>query len=71
MTPKHRVVIIGNGIAGATVAEILGKKKDFVITMISDECNLPYARTALMYIFMDQVRWADTLLQSEDFWNQF
>lgn len=68
MTPKHRVVIIGNGIAGATVAEILGKKRDFVITMISDECNLPYARTALMYVFMDQVRWADTLLQSEDFW---
>lgn len=68
MKASHRVVIVGNGIAGATVAEMLGEKKDFAITMISDEGDLPYARTALMYIFMGQVNQADTLLHPTIFW---
>jgi len=68
MRASQRVVIIGNGIAGATIAEILGKTKDFAITMISDESDLPFARTALMYVFMGQVSRTDTLLHQGEFW---
>ena len=64
------IVIVGNGIAGSTAARYLRKHSDHKITMISEETALPYARTALMYIFMGHVRYEDTLLYSESFWRK-
>ncbi len=47
------VVIIGNGITGATAALELRKlDADCRITMISGESRYHYSRPALMYIFM-------------------
>ena len=50
---QKKIVIIGNGIAGTTLALELHKidpKLD--ITMISGESEYHYSRPALMYIFM-------------------
>lgn len=62
------VAIIGNGIAGCTLATTLRASSDFQITLISEESLVPYARTALMYLFSGDVRWEDTLIHPEEFW---
>lgn len=64
------IIIIGNGIAGTTAAlniRSLGKDD---ITMISDETAYPYARTALMYVFMGQMRAEDIKLHPDWFWQK-
>lgn len=68
MSRNFQVVIIGNGIAGSSAAIALRQKSDCSIAMIADEEKLPYARTALMYIFMGQVTKNDTALYPESFW---
>jgi NAD(P)H-nitrite reductase large subunit len=51
-----KVVIVGNGVAGATFARELRKQdlavSRFQITLISDESKLFFSRTALMYVYM-------------------
>ncbi len=63
-----RFVIIGNGIAGVTAARFVRKAGPHEITMVSDETEHPYARTALMYVFMGHVRYTDIKLYEDDFW---
>ena len=65
-----KTVIIGNGVAGATAARHLRKLTDHEIVMISEETEHPYARTALMYIFMGHVRYTDTKLKEDVFWQK-
>ncbi len=68
---SSHVAIIGNGIAGVTAARVLRKADARVaITLVSDETDYPYARTALMYVFMGHVRFGDTKLYEDDFWQQ-
>lgn len=64
------IIIIGNGIAGSTAARYIRKYSDHSITMISDESAYPYARTALMYVFMGHMRLQDTLLYEPRFWKK-
>lgn len=63
-------VIIGNGIAGSNAARFIRKLSDHEVTMISAESESPYSRTALMYIYMGHVRFQDTLLYEEGFWQK-
>ncbi|MEX1055383.1 MAG: FAD-dependent oxidoreductase [Rhodothermales bacterium] len=66
---KH-VVIIGNGIAGVTAARFIRKLSGFEITMISDETDFFYSRTALMYIYMGHMRFKDTKPYEDWFWEK-
>ena len=63
-----QVLVIGNGISGSTAAIEIRNRSDLDITMISDEGLQPYARTALMYLFMGQLRMQDIELHPEWFW---
>jgi NAD(P)H-nitrite reductase large subunit len=63
------VVILGNGITGATAAARLRERQpDWRITMISGESTHPFSRPALMYIYMGHMRYKDTKLQEDSFW---
>lgn len=64
------IVIIGNGIAGVTAARHIRKLSDHRITMISDETMQPFSRTALMYVFMGQLKQESTHLYEEWFWDK-
>jgi NAD(P)H-nitrite reductase large subunit len=61
-------VIVGNGISGVTAARMIRKASSGRITMISAEGLQPYSRTALMYVFMGQVRFEDTWLYEDGFY---
>ncbi len=47
-------VIIGNGIAGSSLAQYLGNNTSKKIAVISNEHHIPFARTALMYVATGQ-----------------
>ncbi len=52
----RRIVILGNGVAGATCALDLRARDDRAeITVISDESDYFFSRTALMYALMDKL----------------
>ena len=64
-----RLVILGNGIAGTTAARHARKADpDVEITMVSDESDVPYARTALMYPPMGVLRREHLKLYEDGFW---
>lgn len=65
---SKRVVIIGNGIAGVTAARFIRKLSSHQITIISDETDHFFSRTALMYIFMGHMRFQDTKPYEDHFW---
>ena len=66
-----KIAIIGNGIAGITAARWLRKLDDTVeITIISDEGDYFFSRTALMYIYMGHMRLQDTQPYENWFWEQ-
>ncbi len=65
-----KLVIIGNGIAGTTLARWVRKLSEFEIEMISDESPLFYSRTALMYVFMGDVKLQDTYGYPEGFFKK-
>lgn len=69
--PLHmHVVIVGNGIAGVTAARHVRKIDAAArITLVSDETRTPFARTALMYVFMGSLTRAHTALYEERFWS--
>ena len=51
-----RYVIIGNGIAGVSAAEVIRQRDDAAeVVIISDESSHFYARTALMWVYMRQM----------------
>ncbi|MBL7942494.1 MAG: FAD-dependent oxidoreductase [Flavobacteriales bacterium] len=50
------VVIIGNGISGVTAARHIRMRSDARITLISAESERFYSRTALMYVYLGQLK---------------
>ena len=62
------LVIIGNGIAGVTVARHTRKRSNMDITIISSETEHFFSRTALMYIYMGHMRYQDTKPYEDSFW---
>jgi len=66
---KH-VVIIGNGIAGITTARNLRKLSDARITVISSETKHFFSRTALMYVYMGQMKFEHTKPYEDFFWEK-
>ena len=65
------LLVLGNGIAGATAARVARvRQPSMPVAMVSDEHPLPYSRTALMYVFMGQLRAHDTHLYDAAFWQK-
>ncbi len=65
------VVIIGNGIAGITVAQQLRQNlQDIKITIISEETKYHYSRPALMYIYMGSMKFKHTQPYPNSFWKK-
>jgi NAD(P)H-nitrite reductase large subunit len=64
----QKIVIIGNGIAGITCARNIRKQSNEDITVISSETEHFYSRTALMYIFMGQMKYEHTKPYEDWFW---
>ncbi|MFN0034929.1 MAG: FAD-dependent oxidoreductase [Saprospiraceae bacterium] len=65
-----RIVILGNGISGVTCARHLRKLSDHDITLVSDESDEFFSRTALMYIYMGHLRERDTRPYEPWFWEK-
>jgi NAD(P)H-nitrite reductase large subunit len=64
------VVILGNGIAGATAAlEVRKRQKQWRITLISGESDFFYSRPALMYLYMGHMRLGDIHPYENRFWD--
>jgi len=67
---NEKIVIIGNGVAGSTLALQLAEKGNASVTLISDESSYFFSRTALMYVYMGHL----TKMQLEPFsresWDQ-
>ena len=66
----EHVVIIGNGIAGVTLARHIRKKSDSKITIVSSETEFFFSRTALMYVFMGHMKFEHTQSYENDFWKK-
>lgn len=62
------IVIVGNGIAGITVARFVRKGSRARITVVSSESPFHIARTALMYAFMGDIRREDLKPYEDQFW---
>ncbi len=70
MSSRH-FVIIGNGISGITFARHLRKGDDQArITVISGESPYFFSRTALMYVYMGQMKWEHTQPYEPHFWKK-
>ncbi len=67
----EHVVIIGNGIAGVTAARHIRKlDSGFRITIISEETEYFFSRTALMYVYMGHMKFEHTQPYENDFWEK-
>lgn len=65
------LAIIGNGITGVTCARLVRKRDpDARITIISDESDHFFSRTALMYIYMGHMTEAHTRPYADGFWEE-
>ena len=65
------LVIVGNGSAGSTAARHVRKLDASArITVVSDESDHPYSRTALMYLYMGDLQFAHTKLYEDGFWTK-
>ena len=63
------VVILGNGVAGVSVALKLRELQPaWQITIVSGESKYHYSRPALMYIFMGHMRYQDTKPFEDSYW---
>lgn len=67
-TSKEHLVILGNGIAGITLARHVRKRSNRRITVISAESDYFFSRTALMYVYMGHMRWKDLQPYEQHFW---
>lgn len=65
-----QLVIIGNGIAGVTVAREVRKKSSMKILIISAETDYFFSRTALMYIYMGHMKFEHSKPYEDDFWKK-
>ena len=66
----EHIVIIGNGIAGVTLARHIRKKCNSEITIISSENKFFFSRTALMYVFMGHMKFEHTQPYEDQFWKK-
>jgi NAD(P)H-nitrite reductase large subunit len=66
----EHIVIIGNGIAGVTLARHIRKKSDSKITIVSSETEFFFSRTALMYVFMGHMKFEHTQSYENNFWKK-
>ncbi|MFB9057442.1 NAD(P)/FAD-dependent oxidoreductase [Mariniflexile ostreae] len=64
------IVIIGNGIAGVTAARHIRKLSDKKITIISEETDYFFSRTALMYVYMGHMTFEHTQPYENWFWEK-
>jgi NAD(P)H-nitrite reductase large subunit len=67
---SKKIVIIGNGISGVTAARWIRKLSDHTITLISDEGDFFFSRTALMYVYMGHMRKEDIKPYEDWFWEK-
>ena len=65
-----KIVILGNGIAGITAARHIRQLSDYAITVVSDEADYFFSRTALMYVYMGHMRFRDTQPYENWFWQK-
>jgi 3-phenylpropionate/trans-cinnamate dioxygenase ferredoxin reductase component len=66
-----KLVIIGNGVAGTTVARHARKHDSKIdITIISSETDHFFSRTALMYIYMGHMTYENTKPYEDHFWTK-
>lgn len=63
-----KIVILGNGIAGITAARHIRQRSDHEITVVSDESDYFFSRTALMYVYMGHMRFRDIQPYEDWFW---
>ncbi|MCB2410270.1 NAD(P)/FAD-dependent oxidoreductase [Hymenobacter lucidus] len=64
-----RLLIIGNGITGVTAALTVRRlQPEAQITLVSDESEQHYSRTALMYVYMGHMRQQDIRPYDDWFW---
>ena len=66
----QHIAIIGNGIAGITAARHIRKLCNHRITVISGESDHFFSRTALMYIYMGQMKFENTKPYEDWFWSK-
>ena len=66
----EHIVIIGNGIAGATAARHIRKLSDKNITIVSSEADYFFSRTALMYVYMGHMKFEHTQPYENNFWSK-
>ena len=64
------VLIIGNGISGVTAARHIRKRSDLPITIVSEETEYFFSRTALMYIYMGHMKFEHTKPYENSFWKK-
>lgn len=67
---SKKIVIIGNGVAGITTAIELRKLSDGEITVVSEESEYFFSRTALMYVFMGHMKFEHTQPYENSFWSK-
>ena len=65
-----KIVILGNGISGITAARHIRKLSDHDITVVSEETDYFFSRTALMYVYMGHLRFQDTQPYEPWFWEK-
>lgn len=71
MDPNRHILIIGNGIAGVTLARHIRKRNSSVkITLVSGESKYFFSRTALMYVFMGHMKFEHTQPYENFFWEK-
>ncbi|MCY3763055.1 MAG: NAD(P)/FAD-dependent oxidoreductase [Gemmatimonadetes bacterium] len=66
-----RAVIIGNGVAGMEAAlAIRQREPDWEISIVSEESDHPFSRTALMYVFCGQLSHRDIETYERDLYER-
>ncbi|MCH8533659.1 MAG: NAD(P)/FAD-dependent oxidoreductase [Flavobacteriaceae bacterium] len=70
MSNQEHIAIIGNGIAGVTLARHIRKNSNKRISLISDESPYFFSRTALMYVYMGHMKWEHLMPYENSFWKK-
>jgi NAD(P)H-nitrite reductase large subunit len=64
------LIIVGNGVAGTTLARQVRKKSTRPILLISEEHPYFFSRTALMYVYMGHLTFEHTQPYESHFWKK-
>lgn len=67
---NQHVIIIGNGISGITLARHIRKLSNKQITVVSNESEHFFSRTALMYVYMGHMQFEHTKPYEDWFWEK-